>query len=87
MYDKFTQAIHKSLKRLIKGWWKLQKCMKRINSWHHYLVSDGFELMEADLFGLSGFPLFEFLTDAGNDVKAVLKGESNLKKTLNFRFP
>ena len=37
--------------------------------------------MEADLLSLSGFPLFEFLADAGDDVKTVLKGESNLKKT------
>jgi hypothetical protein len=42
--------------------------------------------MEADLLGLSGLPLFELLADAGDDVKAALKGESNLGKFYNFIF-
>ena len=40
--------------------------------------------MEANFFGLSGFPLFQFLADAGDDVKTTLKGESNLKVILNL---
>ncbi len=37
--------------------------------------------MEANLFGLSGFPLFQLLSDAGNDIETILEGKSNLKKT------
>jgi len=40
--------------------------------------------MEANFFGLSGFPLFQLLANAGDDVKTILKGESNLKVILNF---
>ncbi len=41
--------------------------------------------MEADLLSFSGFPLFELLADAGDDVKTTLKGESNLGKKNNAK--
>jgi hypothetical protein len=37
--------------------------------------------VETNLFGLSGFPLFQLLSDAGNDTETILEGKSNLKKT------
>jgi hypothetical protein len=37
--------------------------------------------VEANLFGSSGFPLFQLLSDAGNDTETILEGKSNLKKT------
>jgi hypothetical protein len=37
--------------------------------------------VEANLFGFSGFPLFQLLSDAGNDIETILEGKSNLKKT------
>jgi hypothetical protein len=36
--------------------------------------------VEANLFGLSGFPLFQLLSDAGNDIETILEGKSNLRR-------
>ena len=44
------------------------------------VVGDGFKLLEADLLGLSGFPLLQLFSDTRDDLQAVFQGKGDLEK-------
>lgn len=57
--------------------WLISKyniCPVVANSWHQ-----GFSLSENNFLSFIGFPLFKGLTDASNDLEAILKSMSNLR--------
>ena len=60
-------------------WFKFKFIFRLVQGSYPYLVCDGLELVEADLFSLPGFTLLKLLSDAGDDMEAILQSKGNLK--------